>query len=131
MTIETKKIVFIDDDRWLLDLYSEKLKLEGYVVFGASDGKSGYELIEKYRPDLVVSDVVMPNGDGYDLLKKIRASDYLSTTKIIHLTNLANEQDEEQLRQLGSDGYLVKADFTPTQFVEKLRSLLDELEKNK
>lgn len=129
MNKEKKIIVFIDDDKWLLDLYSEKLRLEGYTVYTAGNGRDGYQLIDKYRPDLVVSDVVMPNGDGYDLLKKVRADKGLASIKIIHLTNLANEQDEAQLMRLGSDGYLVKANFTPTQFVEKLRSLLKQFER--
>lgn len=129
MNKETKTIVFIDDDKWLLDLYSEKLRLEGFTVYGANNGNDGYVLVEKYRPDLVVADVVMPNGDGYDLLKKVRANSELAGIKVINLTNLANEQDEEQLRQLGSDGYLVKVDYTPTQFVEKLHSLFSEFAK--
>jgi DNA-binding response OmpR family regulator len=129
MSKEHKKIVFIDDDKWLLDLYTEKLRLEGFEVSSATNGKDGYVLIEKERPDLVVADVVMPNGDGYDLLKKVRANAELADIKIINLTNLANEQDEEQLLALGSNGYLVKADFTPSQFVTKLHNLFDEFAK--
>lgn len=130
MNKEQQTIIFIDDDKWLLDLYTEKLKLEGYTVYSATNGRDGFALIEKHRPDLVVADVVMPNGDGYDLLKKVRARPDLADIKIINLTNLANEQDEEQLLALGSNGYLVKADFTPTQFVSKMQGLMAEFAKS-
>lgn len=121
---EGKKIVFVDDDKWLLDLYTEKLKLEGFEVYGASNGKEGFNLIQQVNPDLIVSDVVMPGGDGFDLLKKIRGTAETHDIKLINLTNLANEQDEEQLKKLGSDGYLVKADYTPSQFTAKVKAFL-------
>jgi DNA-binding response OmpR family regulator len=117
-------IVFVDDDKWLLDLYSERLRIEGYTVYAASSGKEAYLLIEQKRPGLVISDVVMPNGDGFDLLQKIRANKSMNDIKVINLTNLSSDRDEEQLRHLGSDGYLIKSNYTPTQFTEKIKSIL-------
>jgi CheY-like chemotaxis protein len=129
MNKSKKVIVLADDDKWLLDLYGEKLRLEDFIVHTASNGKEAYERILRYKPDIVLSDVVMPGGDGFFLLKKIRKNPLLKDLIVINLTNLSNKQDEEALNDLGSDGYLVKADHTPTQVVDKLRRMLDKIEK--
>jgi len=120
-------IVLADDDKWLLDLYSEKLRMEGFEVYTASSGKEAFEKIEQYKPNLVLSDVVMPGGDGFALLKKLRKNPLYTKLPVINLTNLSSDIDRKELEKLGSDGYLVKADFTPSQVVDKIRRLIDKL----
>lgn len=120
----------IDDDKWLIDLYGEKLRLEDYNVFTAHNGKDGFELVLKQMPDLVLSDVVMAGGDGFYVLKKIRSNPETKTIPVISLTNLSNEQDKKALEDLGTNDYLVKADFTPSQVVEKIRKLIEKFEES-
>lgn len=131
MKKEKQTIVLVDDDKWLIDLYGEKLRLEDFNVFTAHNGKDGFELILKHKPELVLSDVVMAGGDGFYVLEKVRNNPITHSIPVISLTNLSNEQDKEALFKLGTNEYLVKADFTPTQVVEKIRKLLDKVAKGK
>ncbi|KKR20473.1 MAG: Two component transcriptional regulator, winged helix family [Parcubacteria group bacterium GW2011_GWE2_39_37] len=126
MKKEKKTIVLVDDDKWLIDLYGEKLRLEDFNVFTAHNGKDGFEMILKHKPALVLSDVVMAGGDGFYVLEKVRANPITHDIPVISLTNLSNEQDKDALYKLGTNEYLVKADFTPTQVVEKIRKILDK-----
>jgi DNA-binding response OmpR family regulator len=129
--MKKKTIVLADDDKWLIDLYSEKLRLEDFNVFVAHNGKDGFDLALKHQPDLVLSDVVMAGGDGFELLKKLKSTPETKDIPVISLTNLSNEQDKKELEDLGTSGYLVKADYTPSQVVDRIRKILDGLEKQK
>lgn len=119
-------VVLADDDKWLIDLYGEKLRLENFNVFTAHNGKDGFDLVLKHKPDLVLSDVVMAGGDGFFLLKKIRSTLETKDIPVISLTNLSNEQDKQALTELGTNGYLVKADYTPSQVVDRIRKIVEE-----
>ncbi|NTU98458.1 response regulator [Candidatus Falkowbacteria bacterium] len=118
-------IVLADDDKWLVDLYGEKLRLEGYAVHTAHNAKDAYSLVLAHKPDLVLSDVVMAGGDGFYLLKKIKSNPDIQHIPVISLTNLSNDQDKEALFKWGTSDYLVKADFTPSQVVERIRRLIE------
>lgn len=128
MKKDKKTIVLIDDDKWLIDLYGEKLRLEDYNVFTAHNGKDGYEMVLKEKPDLVLSDVVMAGGDGFYVLEKMRSNIETKSIPVISLTNLSNEQDKKALDELGTNDYLVKADYTPSQVVEKIRKMIEKFE---
>jgi len=117
--------VLADDDKWLVDLYGEKLRLEDFEVHTAHNGKDGFDLVLKHKPDLVLSDVVMAGGDGFYLLKKIKNSPETMDIPVISLTNLSNEQDKKALYEIGTADYLVKADFTPTQVVERINKVIE------
>jgi putative two-component system response regulator len=77
-------------------------------------------------PDLVLSDVVMAGGDGFYLLKKIKGTPETMDIPVISLTNLSNEQDKKALYDIGTADYLVKADFTPTQVVERISKVIEK-----
>ncbi|MEK7560812.1 MAG: response regulator [Patescibacteria group bacterium] len=117
-----KKILIVDDDPFIVDMYVLKFKDQGFEVEIASDGKSGWEKVQKFAPDLILLDVVMPSVDGFDLLQKIKSGK--SPAKIILLTNLGQKDDIEKGRQLGADDYLIKAHFTPTEIVDKAKEIL-------
>lgn len=126
-----EKILLIDDDEWLLTLYGERLKMENFEVLTATSGKQGYNIILAEKPDLVLSDVVMTNGDGFYLLDKIRKNPETSDLNVICLTNLASDHDFRELETAGASGILVKADYTPTQAVDKIREILGKLKNKK
>jgi DNA-binding response OmpR family regulator len=130
MTAESKKytIALIDDDKWLLALYGEKFRLEGFTVHTATNGKDGYALILIEKPDLIISDVVMPNGDGFELLNKVRHNSELKNIPFISLTNLSSDRDQAEMDRLGADAYLIKSDFTPSQAVGKIRVIMAKIE---
>lgn len=118
------KIVIIDDDPMLSDMYSRKLKEEGYSVFAASNGEEGVKLIQSEKPDLVLLDIVMPDGDGFFVLDKLKADKDSQSIPVIMLTNLSSIEDREESSKRGAVDYFTKAENTPTQLAEKIKKIL-------
>jgi DNA-binding response OmpR family regulator len=113
-------VLVADDDLQLLDLVTLNLELEGYGVLSASDGGQALERIERYHPDLVLLDVMMPRMSGFAVCHQVRAS---STVPIIIIT--AREQEQERIRglDLGADDYLVKP-FSVGELLARVRAVL-------
>jgi DNA-binding response OmpR family regulator len=119
-------IVVMDDDAGTRMLVSQVLKKEGYEVLAAEDGAKGLALILEFQPDLVVSDVQMPEMDGFAVLEHVRNHELVSTTPIILLTSL---QDRTYMRQgmtTGADDYLTKP-FAPQELREAVSAQLNKL----
>ena len=119
------KILVIDDDPFIVEMYAIKLKDEHFVIETARDGAEGLKKIKEFKPDVVLLDVVMPGMDGFGLLEALRGEPG-RTAKIILLTNLGQQQDVERGMHLGADDYLIKAHFTPSEVVAKIKSLLQK-----
>ncbi len=125
---EKQSLVFIvDDDEFILDVYSVKFREKGYKVENAS---SGVEALEKIKqglvPDVMLLDVVMPKMDGFELLKKIREEKLIPNSLIIILTNLGQKEDVQKGLDLKADDYIVKAYFTPSDIAKKVEELLSK-----
>ena len=121
----SSKVLIIDDDPFIVDMYAIKLKGDGFSVETAHDGAEGLKKIQEYKPDLVLLDVVMPGMDGFGVLEALRVGPR-GPYKIILLTNLGQQQDVERGMQLGADDYLIKAHFTPSEVVAKIKGLLQK-----
>lgn len=119
------KILIVDDDPFILDMYVIKFKEQGFQIDTATDGKAALEKIEEGKPDIILLDVVMPKMDGFDVIKKIQGSKTPHTFKILFLTNFGQKEDVERGMQLGADGYIIKAHFTPSEVVAKVKQLLN------
>lgn len=120
-----KKIFIVDDDKFLLDMYSFKFKEKGFDVvqaFGSVDALS--KLKGGIVPDVMLIDVVMPAMDGFELLALIKSENLAPNAKVIVLSNLGQPSDVEKGRTLGANGYVVKASATPTEVVEKVMTVL-------
>lgn len=122
------KILIIDDDKFLLDMYSTKFSNEGFEVSTFLGGRDALIMIQEGSvvPDIVLVDLVMPSVDGFDLIENIRAKDTYANTLIVVLSNLGESEDIERAKKLGADNYIIKANVTPSEVVEKVRSILDE-----
>lgn len=118
-------VILIDDDKMTIDLYSGKLQEEGFNIFSANNGKDGVKLIELYKPDLILLDIVMPGGDGFYVLNEIKKKEETKNIPVIVLTNLSNEEDKKMAKNLGADYYIVKVNYTPSQAAEKIKEILD------
>ncbi|MDA3840735.1 MAG: response regulator [Patescibacteria group bacterium] len=121
-----KKILIVEDDEFLLSMYSTKFEIEGYEVVMASDGEMGVEKAQKEKPGIILLDIMLPNMDGFDVLKKLKADTTTSAIPVILLTNLSQKQDVEQGLSMGADDYLVKAHFMPSEVVDKINRLLGQ-----
>lgn len=118
------KIAIIEDDPTINQMYRMKFEATGFDVQLASDGESGVALVEAFRPDLILLDLQMPKKDGFQTLKEIRQADWGINIPVIILTNLGEEEAPKQLRELNIEGYIVKADLTPSQVVERVKDTL-------
>lgn len=118
------KILLIDDDPFILDMYALKFKELGYDLEIAQDGKKGLVKIKTFVPDVVLLDVIMPVTDGFTVMQEIAKTKLNPRPKIIILTNLGQKEDIERGMQLGADDYIIKAHFTPSEVAEKIKEVL-------
>ena len=118
------KILLVEDDPFLIDIYTTKLKEAGFEVVVADDGKKAIALAQKEAPELIALDIVLPHVDGWDILRQIKADPQLQNTKVIILSNLGQKEEMEKGFSLGASGYLVKAHHTPSQVVEEIKKII-------
>jgi len=119
-----KKILIIEDDSFLSEMYSTKLIQEGFETEIAIDGKQGINKIKDIKPDLVLLDIVLPKMDGFEILESIKKDPEFKNIPIILLTNLGQKNEIEKGLSLGADEYIIKAHFTPTAVVAKVKEIL-------
>jgi len=119
-----RKILIVDDDQTILNMYETHLKNEGYIVSIADNGQTGLELAQKERPDIILLDIMLPQMDGFAVLEKLKGSSDAKKIPVVMLTNLRQEEDKKKGEKLGAEAYLVKADLTPAQMGEKIKKYL-------
>ncbi|OGZ27326.1 MAG: hypothetical protein A2365_00115 [Candidatus Nealsonbacteria bacterium RIFOXYB1_FULL_40_15] len=119
-----KKILVVEDDKFLRELISQKILKEGYDIAEAVDGEKGIEAVKKEKPDLVLLDLILPGIDGFEVLARIKADPEISNVPVIILSNLGQKDDIEKGLKMGASDYLIKAHFTPGEIIEKVRSVL-------
>ena len=117
-------ILVIEDDSYLSSLATRRLASEGYNVTAAFDGEQGWQSIQKHAPDLILLDMIMPGMSGLDVLKKVRAEERYRDVVVIIFSNLGQEQEIAEARELGADDFLVKANFTLREVLEKIETML-------
>lgn len=122
------KILIVDDDKFLLNMYSIKFQKEKFAVTTAGDGLDALKkLQEGLSPDAIVLDIVMPVMDGLEFLEKMRAEDLSKNATLLILSNQGQSSDIEKAKRLGIDGYIVKATTVPSEVVgEVLRMLANK-----
>jgi two-component system response regulator ArlR len=119
------KIAIVEDDLAISQMYRLKFEGEGFTVQSAEDGKLGLELIESMKPDIVLLDLMMPEMNGDELLSRLRKTDWGKDMKVIILTNMGEEEAPEILKSLNVSAFIVKAEMTPKQVAELVKSKLD------
>lgn len=119
------KIAIIEDDPVIRQMYLMKFEAAGFDVSVAENGKDGVEMVERTRPDIILLDISMPVMDGNEALAKIRQTERGRDIPVLILTNLGEEEAPKSLHKLGITSYIVKADFTPRQVVERVRKTLN------
>jgi len=107
-------------------MYATKLKEAGFEVEAAYDGEEGIYAAEEFNPDLILLDIVLPKMDGFEVMQKIRKNAGLKNIIIIALTNLGQKEEVEKGLALGANDYAIKAHFTPTEVVTKVKKLLNQ-----
>jgi len=118
-----KKVLCVEDEHFISELYTRALKKAGYQVTVATDGAEGLRLARSGRFDIVLLDIMLPNMIGTDVLKQLKDPALGLKSKIIITTNLEQKEDARAAIERQADGYIVKADVTPKQLVEFLSQL--------
>jgi|SRR6185437_63140 len=126
MPASAYKLAIIEDDRDLQFIYKMKFESVGYKVMAAANGEKGLEMVESFRPDLILLDLRMPKMSGDEMLSRLRASDWGRDMRVIILTNISKSEAPPVLRFLHVDRYIVKAHHTPAQVVSIVREVLGE-----
>jgi len=118
------KIAIIEDDVAIAQMYRMKFEAEGFEVETAENGKLGLALAEDMRPDVILLDLMMPEMPGDEMLKELRATDWGKDIKVIILTNMGEQEAPAIIKELGVRRFIVKAEMTPRQVAEMVKSEL-------
>ncbi len=116
-----KKILLVEDDDALANVYLTRLQAEGFDVKRVPNGEDALSTAMQYRPDLILLDVMMPKVSGFDVLDILRNTPEVGNSKVIMLTALSQDSDKERAQQLGADDYLVKSQVVIADVVERIK----------
>jgi len=119
-----QSIVWVEDDNFLGGLISKKLHSEGYDVAYVSSGEDALAKIEEKRPALILSDIMLPGMDGFELLQKVKSEDGLKDIPVILFSNLSQEEDINKGLEMGATSFLVKSNVVPDQIINKIKEIL-------
>jgi len=119
-----KKILIVEDDKFLRELIVRKLTNEGYEAVEAVDGEQGIQKIKETKPDLVLLDLILPGIDGFEVLAQKKEDPFVAAIPVIVLSNLGQKEDVDRGLGLGATDYLIKAHFTPGEIIEKVRNII-------
>ena len=119
-----KKILIVEDDKFLRELIATKLEKEEYQILEAIDGEKGLETVKKEKPDLILLDLILPGLDGFGVLAAVKEDPVLSQIPVIILSNLGQKEDIEKALKLGAADYLIKAHHTPGEIIAKIKGIL-------
>jgi len=118
------KILIVEDDAFLLKMYSKKFQVRGYEVDSATNGVDGIAKMQSFKPDIVLMDIMMPKLNGLEALDKIKLSPEIKNIPVIILTNLSSTVDAQTALSRGAVKYIIKSEYTPTQIVDAVEKNL-------
>ena len=119
-----KQILLVEDDSFLAGMYVSKLNLEDFKVSLADNGEDGLKLAQEQLPDLVLLDILLPQMDGFEVLKRLKDDPKTAKIPVILLTNLGQKKDVDRGLALGAEDYLIKAHFMPNEVIAKIKKIL-------
>jgi len=119
-----RKILLVEDDPFIMDIYRTKFEEEGMEIDIVKDGEEALKKIKEEPFDLLLLDIVLPKVSGWEVLEKIRENPPKKALKIVVLSNLGQKREVEKALNLGAAKYLIKAHYTPLEVVEEVKKLL-------
>ncbi len=125
MAVIKKKILLVDDDKFLVDMYTVKFREADFDITPAFSGEEALEKIKSgYNPDMIILDVIMPGLSGLEVLEEIRKNKLAPNAMVIFLSNQGQKTDIEAAKKLGVDGYIVKANTIPSEVLDQVVDIL-------
>lgn len=122
---EKKKVLLVEDDPFIRDIYQVKFSQEGFEVQAADNGIEALKKMEQFVPNIILLDIIMPYMDGMETLKNIKSKDEWKKIPIIMLTNISEKEKIAKSEDYGINDYLIKSHFTPSEVVKKVKTLLN------
>lgn len=113
----------MEDDKFLRELISKRLRDEKFTVFEAIDGEEAFKALDKEMVDLVLLDIILPGVNGFEILKRLKEDPTIAHIPVMMLTNLGQKSDMERGQELGAEEYMVKAQYTPKEIVDRIKQL--------
>lgn len=126
MEANTKRILVAEDDRFLRRACEMSLRHLGFTVLIAKDGEEALKIIQDQQPDLVLLDLLMPKVNGLEVLRTMKSTPATRSIPVLILTNSSRAQDIEEIRELGANGYLVKANLSLEALGDQIKKLLKD-----
>ena len=118
------KILVVEDDKFLRELLVRKLYSEGFTVESAIDATAAFEILGRFIPSIILLDLILPGIDGFEILARVKKNNTLVTIPVIILSNLGQKEDIERAMSLGATDFMVKANFTLDEIVNKVRKVV-------
>jgi len=120
----SKKILLVEDEKILVEMYKSKLEQAGFEVFLAPDAEEGFVAAKKEKPDLVMLDILLPKGNGLSFLEKLREDPEIKNTIVVAFSNYDGVETKKKAFELGVEDYLIKTNYTPQELIEKIKEYL-------
>ena len=121
-----QKVLIVEDDIALYNMYSTELKLRDFDVVNVSDGALAINTIKKEKPDIVLLDVMLPQKNGLDILQEMKSDDEIKSIKVVMLTNYGTDENISKAVELGAEDYIMKYNIVPSELSGKVMSILGE-----
>lgn len=124
MVNQKRKVLVVEDDVMLNQMYRLKLEHDGYLVDNAANGEMAWQKIQKNKPDVVITDLMMPRMTGLELLDRVRSHNDTKKLPVVIISNADSPNYQKQAKKLKADAFLLKANYTPAQIVKKAKAYL-------
>jgi len=118
------KILIVEDDNFLLNMYADKFRAENFEVFISEDGAKGVKLAKEQIPGIILLDIMLPKMNGFEVLEKLKADAKTKNIPVILLTNLSQKEEVKKGLDLGARDFLIKAHFMPNEVVDKVKEVV-------
>ena len=125
MAYEGTTILLAEDDIILAELYTERLKQEGFTVVHASNGEDALQYVGEYHPSLIILDIMMPKMNGLDVLKNLKENSETKNIPVIIVTALVQEIEKINKMMTQADAYIVKSEVLPAEIIEEVKKRLN------
>jgi len=122
--MDKKKILIVEDDSFVAEVYLAKLTEMGYEAVLAQNGKEGLDALKNGKIDLILLDILMPVMGGAEMLEEMKKKEEWKSVPVILLTNVGEKDSIQKMRNLGVKDYLIKSHFTPAEVIEKIEAVL-------
>lgn len=120
------RLIIIEDEPDLRELYTLKFTQKGYDVKSADNGQTGLDMIIAEKPDIVLLDMVLPQLDGFSVLRSVKQNPEMKNVKVVALTNLGQEADIRKIFDLGADDCMIKASFVPEEVYQRVKIVMGQ-----